>query len=376
MNAIRLLHTADLHLDAPFPALGEREAARRRDFLQTFERLVTLAIKSEVRLFVVAGDLFDSPHPSPATVGTVQSGLKRLVERGIHPVLLPGTHDGMALPDAVYRRESFPGTLLAAATVSEPSCLQIDGVAVYLYGFAYRSGVSSDPLASMSRRGGEGIHLGLLHGSRTGSPEWDHRKKDLPFDLNRLKSWNLDYVALGHYHGSEEIGSDGRIYACYPGSPEGKRFGENGPRHALLVTVAPGRARVEKIVVNSRTVEEQTLDIAPYADEAELVAAIGQYAGDKLLRLTLTGIVEAPLPLERLQAACAGAFFHLELMDQTRLFSSDLARRFAAEASVRGLFMQRMQARMATATAAEQLLLEQALREVLVRFNAGSGRTP
>ncbi|OGR32575.1 MAG: hypothetical protein A2091_07605 [Desulfuromonadales bacterium GWD2_61_12] len=375
---MRIFHTADLHLDAPFPALGEGEAARKRDFLLTFERMINLAIRNEVHLFVVAGDLFDSPRPSTTTVAAVQSGLKRLVERGIHPVLLPGTHDGLALPDAVFRRETFPGTLLTAATVSDPPCLQIDGVAVYLYGFAYRSGDAGDPLDAMVRRPGEGIHLGLLHGSRKGSPEWDHRKKDLPFDLNRLKEWNLDYVALGHYHAVEEIGCDGRTYAAYPGSPEGKRFGENGPRHALLVTVAPGRATVERLVVNSRSLEELSLDVSAFADEAALVSAIGRFAGDKLVRLTLTGIVETPLALERLRAACAAAFFHLELIDQTRLFVDDLVRRFAGEESVRGLFLQRFQERMATATAEEEPVLEQALREVLVRFAApvGRGRTP
>lgn len=378
MSAIRIFHTADLHLDAPFPALGESEVARKRDFLLTFERMVNLAIKNEVRLFVVAGDLFDSPRPSAATVGAVQAGLKRLVERGIHPVLLPGTHDGLALPDAVFRREIFPGTLLTDATVSDPPSLQIDGVTVYLYGFAYRSGAAGDPLDSMVRRPVEGIHLGLLHGSRKGSPEWDHRKKDLPFDLARLKEWNLDYVALGHYHAVEELGSDGRIYAAYPGSPEGKRFGENGPRHALIVTVATGQATVERVIVNSRSLEELSLDVSAFADEAALVSAIGRFDGDKLVRLALTGIVDTPLALERLRAVCADSFFHLELIDQTRLFVGDLVRRYAGEGSVRGLFLQRFQEKMAVATAEEELVLERALREVLVRFAdpVGRGRTP
>lgn len=377
LNIIRILHTADLHLDAPFTSLGEQEAARKRDFLLTFERMINLAIKNEVHLLVVAGDLFDSPHPSTATVSVVQAGLKRLVDRGIHPVILPGTHDGMSLPNAVYRREVFPGTLLGSAmSANIPPCLNVGDTPVYLYGFAYRSGSIIDPLTTMARRSDEGIHIGLLHGSRKGSPEWEHRKKDLPFDLSQLKDWKLDYVALGHYHGYEEIVSDGRIYACYPGSPEGKRFGENGVRHALLVSVEPGRVVVEKLAVNSRNVEEQSLDISSCDSDSALVEAINRHAGDKLLRLTLNGIVESPLNLDRLHAACRERFFHLELVDHTRLFSSDLARRFSAEQSIRGLFMQRLQARMAKASDEEQLLLEQALREVLVRFCNGEGRAP
>src|SRR5512133_2046117 len=102
MTMIRCLRTADLHLDARFPSLGKREGARRADFIKTFERLITLAIKNDVQLFLIAGDLFDTPHPDGAIVAKVQAELKRLCDRGIVPVLLPGTHDHVAVRDAVF----------------------------------------------------------------------------------------------------------------------------------------------------------------------------------------------------------------------------------------------------------------------------------
>ena len=259
---IKLLHTADLHLGARFPSLGERESARQAAFSKTFERLLTVAIKREVDLVLVAGDLFDQARPDAAVVGQVQAGLRRLVERGIVPVLLPGTHDSVIPGDSVYRRSEFPGAiLLDRPAVEEPVGITVRGQQVFLYGFAYRSFLSDRGLDSMVRRFAEGIHIGLLHGSRQGSPEWDYRKKDLPFTLAALKGWGLDYVALGHYHQFEVLQEGGRIYACYPGAPEGKRFGENGPRYCAVVDVAPGEVRLEREIVNQQVLEEQLLDL-------------------------------------------------------------------------------------------------------------------
>lgn len=372
---IKLLHTADLHLDAPFPSLGEGEARRREDFLNTFDRLLTLAIKSEVHLFVVAGDLFDSPRPSAVTVSKVQVGLQRLVERGIVPVLLPGTHDGTAATDSVYRRTEFPGAVVFdSPTVEEPVVLAVGNQQVHLYGFAYRSFASDDALSGMTRRCPEGVHIGLLHGSRQGSPEWEYRKKDLPFTLPELKGWGLDYVALGHYHGYEALEEGGRVYACYPGSPEGKRFGEDGPRYCALVSVGPDRVEVEKVTVNARVLEERSLDLAGCGDLEDAVSAIRALGHPELLlRLILTGIVEAPIDLAVLHARCGGEFFHLQLQDQTRLFDSDFARRIEQEETVRGVFVRRARRLMEEVSPERQPLVEEAFREVLVRFRVFGG---
>ncbi len=372
---IRLLHTADLHLDAPFPGLGDVESQRRNDLLQTFERLLTLAIKSEVHLFLIAGDLFDSPKPSAATVEKVQSGLKRLVERGIVPVILPGTHDHVVSGDSVYRRCQFPGAvILDRSVVDEPVPIEIGGQAVLLYGFAYRSFASDDAFSGMQRRSDHGIHIGLLHGSRQGSPEWEYRKKDLPFSMMNLREWDLDYVALGHYHNFETLKSGGRVYACYPGSPEGKRFGENGPRYCALVSVEPGSAQVEKQVVNARMLEQASLDLSGCADLDEAVAAVNALGNDDLImRLSLSGIVEAPIDLHALHSRCRGSFYHLEFDDRTRLFDSTFVRRIEDEETVRGVFVRRCRQRMQEVPAEKRGVIEEAFREVLVRFKACEG---
>lgn len=372
---IRCLHTADLHLDARFPSWGEKEALRRADLLKTFERIVNLAIKKDVHLLLISGDLFDTPHPEAATVARVQSELRRLLERGITPVLLPGTHDPFAPKNSIYRRETFPGIILNEAQLSAPVHLLVKGVDCYLYGFAYQSGQAEELLPSMQRCNLSGFHLGLLHGSRRGSSEWNYRHKDLPFDLADLVDLNLDYVALGHYHTFEMLQDEnGRIVAAYPGSPEGKRFGENGPRYCALVTLSAGGTEIEALEVNGRTLAEEEIDLSGIVTQEGAIAEIRRFANpDLILRLRLIGTIEIPLALPSLLAACRDDFFWLELLDATRLYDSAYARRIEHEETVRGLFVRRMRRLIEETPPERRPIVEEAFREVLARFTAAGG---
>jgi DNA repair exonuclease SbcCD nuclease subunit len=164
------------------------------------------------------------------------------------------------------------------------------------------------------------------------------------------------------------------VWACYPGSPEGKRFGENGPRYSVLVNISPRQVKVEKVECQSRMLEDRALDLSGCSDEQEAAEMIAKLADrDLLLRLTLTGMVEAPFDLGRLQGLTTHHFFYLELHDRTRLFDSAFARRIEDENTVRGLFVRRARECMAKATETEGDVVEQAFREVLVRFHAFGG---
>lgn len=374
---IRLLHTADLHLGAPLKNFGELGRERRRDFLKTFDRIINLAIKREVDCLLVAGDLFDATEVDAETVGRVQDGFARLDGRGIRVVLIPGTHDNVISADSVYNRHPFAGVhILKEPVVTEPLLLEIKGASVRFYGFAYRSDRSREALDSMKRREGSGLHVGLLHGSLKGSPEWDMRKKDIPFATPELAALGLDYIALGHYHNVACLEEGGRVVACYPGSPEGKKFGENGPRHVLIVEVGEGSAAVEKVPVQTRVVDEFTVDASlfpePGALEAELVRLA---AADLIARIRLVGTVEEPLDTANLTGRLQGRYAWLDLVDETDLYDSAHVKRMEREDSIRGLFIRKVHDRFAQADSdGERELCREALKLVMGRFGRGGER--
>jgi DNA repair exonuclease SbcCD nuclease subunit len=373
---LRLLHTADLHLGAPLKGFGPLATERRRDLLTTFERIIELAVSREVDCLVVAGDLFDANRIDGETVGRVQKGFERLAGHGIPTVLIPGTHDNVVSRDALYRTRPFAAKILMEPTVTEPLRLTLRGCETFFYGFAYRSDGSRDALATMKRRRSEGIHIGLLHGSLQGSPEWELRCKDLPFTPADLAALQLDYLALGHYHSYAPLEQGGRLIACYPGSPEGKKFGENGPRHVALVEVEPGTATLEKVEVQTRIVAEPVLDASLAADAAALEAELARLGRpDLIARVRLTGTVEEPLDLANLAGRLQGLFAGLELVDETDLYDSGFVRHIEREESIRGLFARKMAARLARASdESGRQVCREALRLAIARL-AGRGES-
>ena len=65
---IRVFHTADLHLDAPFASLPrEKRALRRRGLRACLSDMVQTALDNKVDVFAIVGDLFDSSRPSTDT---------------------------------------------------------------------------------------------------------------------------------------------------------------------------------------------------------------------------------------------------------------------------------------------------------------------
>ncbi len=374
---IRLLHTADLHLDAALPELGPREEERRKDLLLGFERLVNLAIKNEVDLFLVAGDLFDSPRPLEEAVARVAEGFRRLGDRGILPVVVPGCRDGLGLPDAIFHRGRLgPVMLLARSGEAEPARIRIRGEEVFLYGGPWKPGGGS-PLAPLTRSRGEGVHIGLLHAGGRGEQPTGDRWQDDGITAEEVRACGLDYLALGHRHDFATLGDGERVIACWPGSPEGLRFSEAGPRFCALVEVGAGEVRMEKILVNGRALEKRKVAVEDWENLSDGVAEVGALGSeDLLLRVTLTGVPGFPIDPVRLHAECAEEFFHLEVLDETDLFGSPALDAMAEEETLRGALVRRARILHEGAPLEDRPLLREALREVLVRLAAGGETAP
>src|SRR5262249_9406071 len=103
---VRLLHFADLHLDAAFAWLGSSRAARaRREALRhTLARIVSLAQAERVDAVLCAGDQYEHDRSSPATTAFLRGAFAAL-----HPIrvfIAPGNHDWYA-PDSAYRQAAW-----------------------------------------------------------------------------------------------------------------------------------------------------------------------------------------------------------------------------------------------------------------------------
>jgi DNA repair exonuclease SbcCD nuclease subunit len=159
-----------------------------------------------------------------------------------------------------------------------------------------------------------------------------------------LNASGLDYAALGHYHTA--VIHPGQTVIAYSGNIEGKRFGEEGPRHFLHVVLdTDAEPAIEKIECQQRLLKDQTVLLSdlPVGDQAELVAHLKTLVEPSdIVRFTLSGDPGFPVDATALQDVLRESFYFVEVRDRSS-FTSD-ARVLAArdEGTVRGVFVRRM----------------------------------
>ncbi|GAB4338919.1 MAG: DNA repair exonuclease [Candidatus Abyssubacteria bacterium] len=361
--SLRILHLADLHLGAPLSYLGAKAAQRAGEMESAFSRALKMAPEKRVHVVVIAGDLFDSFTPPPTLVSFVKAEFERLAHAGIPVILIPGTHDSYHYSRCVYRRERFPGTdvLLDASPLHK----SINGHDVYFYGFS-----GSRDATDFMKGNAEGIHVALVHGTVGDAEHWKPGSRDFSLHESALERSGFQYVALGHHHNFRLI-QRGPLTAVYPGTIEGLKFGENDDRYLVFADIDAHGVTLEKVKHNLRTLREVEIDLAAQGIESNdaLAAAIERHAGpDSMLRISLSGAANFVPALDRLEAQLSERFFHLELIDRTATYRSEVVRSMASENTVRGIFVRKMLDKIENSSPEGRAAAELALRLGVQQF--------
>ena len=79
MRSLKILHTADLHLDSPFEYMSAAHAViRRSEQRQLLDRLADLARINNVDIVLMSGDLFESAMTYAETEEQLARSLRAL----------------------------------------------------------------------------------------------------------------------------------------------------------------------------------------------------------------------------------------------------------------------------------------------------------
>ena len=266
---VRLIHTADLHLDSAFSSRFSKEEAeeRRRNLLIAWNKLLQYGIERKVQAILISGDLFDSPVVSRSTMEIFLSSIRKNPEisffylRGNHDtkntfrfrddlpknlflfskegkkyrlkeklVLLGqefyGTERRNEFPEEPYgteRRSEFPeesyGTESLLELPEEPEELVEEEL--------LSPSSAKDAVQSIWNLKEEDCNILMLHGAlREGGPEVQNEQG---ISLKQLSRYPIHYLALGHIHKREE-GKYGSLNYIYPGCLQGRGFDEEGEK--------------------------------------------------------------------------------------------------------------------------------------------------
>ena len=358
---VKLIHTADLHLDSAFRSRFTKEEAenRRQKQLMAWKELLSFAVEKKVHGVLIAGDLFDSPVVSH---GTMDFFLSTIAE---HPEIsffyLRGNHD----TENTFRyQENLPKNLFLFSEKGKKyrltDRLLLAGVE---YGtkdisFGENEGATQGAGQAVEQavgqenvRGAEALskneaeseeeskflklkeedcNILLLHGALyQGTPKGDSLQGEEGIFLKNLEKLPLSYIALGHIHkGGEGKLNNGALWA-YPGCLQGRGFDEEGERGFLYLKVEEEKKEIHKEFIPIKQGEFRILEIELLEDEGTLACLKkieeemekASISKEDSLRIILKGKkgLEQERNLRYLQLQLQDSVFFLEIRDECEL---------------------------------------------------------
>ena len=299
---MKILHSADWHLDSPLVGkTGEHAAYLRAELLKIPDMVTSLCKREGCDLLFLAGDLFDGAY-SKESYQAVYAALK---EVGVPVFISPGNHD-FCRADSPYETEIWPENVHIFRHPAMES-IPLPALDCRVWGAGFDAMDCPALLKDFRAEGEERWQLGILHGDPTqaSSPY-------CPVTAQQVRTSGLTYLALGHIHKTGSFRS-GDAFCAWPGCAMGRGYDEPGEKGVLVVTVDED--------VSARFLPLDTprfFDIsADVGDNAATTVADLLPAADTMdaYRVTLTGY-SAPIDSGELTAL----FSHvpnLEIRDRT-----------------------------------------------------------
>lgn len=258
---MKLIHTADIHLDSKLSRHLDdaRAAERKNELLSTFQNIVHYAVSNSVDAILIAGDLFDIRNISATARDAVISVI--LNNPNITFFYLRGNHDAGAFLDAFKNRiqSDLPENLkLFKETWTSYHFTGQDGTEVVITGAEINRDNNTALESSLALNQAE-CNIVMLHGQES---ETKGKNDAEIIPIRSYQNRGIDYLALGHIHQPKIAQLDARGTYSYCGCPEGRGFDEIGPRGFNLLTVKDGTVDVRFVPFAQRIIYDMKVDVS------------------------------------------------------------------------------------------------------------------
>lgn len=288
---MKFLHIADVHLDSPFLGLSflpsELFGQIKNAIQLSFEKAVNFAIDHDVDLVLLAGDTFDSIHPTPQSKIFFANQIKRLVDRQIQVVMVLGNHDYSQIDDLLLNESPYFKIIGSNEQIEQVDFMTKSQYKYRVVGFSYQHNhITEDIIAKYPPKSTSIYTIGLAHaGMKQSSVDQNNYA---PFTLNEVKDLNYDYFALGHIHLRQVLSQEPWI--VYSGNLQGRHVNEKDAKGFYFGQVDEQSQNTQLQFIDVSPIVWQTVDLTldePFKSITKLCTKIQNLLADNNLRPTL-----------------------------------------------------------------------------------------
>lgn len=367
MKTVKILHCADVHIGAAESFLGEKAQSRRFETLITFEKIVDLAIKENVKVVAMAGDIFDSNSIEESFFSAV---FKKIAEaENIKFIFAAGNHDPLDMKSP-FLRKKLPENLYVLG--AQDDCLVFDELSLCVYGRSFDSAfLRGKDQIRLTQSGRDYVNLMVQHGDLSGDMNSEYNA----ITQNFIASSGMDYIALGHIHKRSNIEKIGNTYFAYSGCAEGHGFDEPGEKGVYIGEIGKGICQLTFVPLNRRMYLTEKISIENITTNTQaaetIISALKLKHGDNFTenfyKISITGAgMSGGLDLEEIKSRLSEKLYFVKLKDKTEL-SVDLSV-LSKEASLKGIFVKNMLEAINSADESEKEKYKNALKTGLSAF--------
>jgi exonuclease SbcD len=259
---MRFIHIADLHL-------GFRPYERENDFTPflSLQFAVQYAVEKGIKLFIIAGDIFDRRDPPAFIQRGFAHIVKELVQNGVKVFIITGNHEGAPNPRRDIHLDLYDELEIEGVVIAKKiGYYRLDSLNIITVPYPFkRNLLARDEYREKSEKeighimnekifGGidyflEKIdrkfptvlvaHLPLSEGE-VGEEKYTYFATDVPVSTEQLDRKEFSYIAMGHFHKMQIISTKKFGHpVVYPGSLDRINFGEEADKKGFFDVEIP-----------------------------------------------------------------------------------------------------------------------------------------
>lgn len=329
---MKIIHCSDLHLDSKMEANLDKEKARQRknEILLSFQNMIDFANENDVKIIIIAGDLFDKNKVSVKAKNIVKDAI--LAHPNIDFIYLKGNHDeeSFIIDEVPENLKLFNG--------NRWETYRYENIVISGIEFGEKDNYEIYKTLMLNQND---FNIVVLHGQEANYA--DKKDKTEIINLKELKNKNIDYLALGHIHKYKMEKLDNRGMYCYSGCLEGRGFDECGDKGFVLLNIENNKIDTQFIKNSTRNLEEIEVDITDTLTTTEVEMKIDEKIKDisreNLIKIVLTGkvAINSERDIEYLLKKYSDQFYFIKIYDKTTLKINYMD--YENDASLKGEFI-------------------------------------